>query len=590
MPEPISRRDLLQAIGAGTLVYAGTPVRVQPADDGTYTIYTGKVELGQGARTELTQAVAEELRVPIDRIKLVMADTALCPDDGGTYASLTTPLNVPAIRKEIAAHRNAPVTPPDKWTVMGTPVRNVRGRDIVTGALQYASDLHVPDMQHASMVRSLAYSGSPEAALGPDPATAARRARDIKPPGKAESFLADPSDDDRLAAWFKSHSTPPVEQPGARYPPLTRRGDAIAALAAATQKRIAHYILPYIAHVPMEPRAAIAMWQDDKLEILTGTQTPFPVRAEVAKALGIPEQNVRIIGHPVGGGFGGKHKAEAEIEAARLARTAGKPVKVAWTREDEFTCSYHRPAGLVEIESALGAENKLDAWVHRNYNSGAPGLPTPYNTPNISCEFHRTPAPVRQGPYRSLAAVANIFARESAIDDWAVATHTDPLEFRLRNLSDDRLRAVLEKLGRGPGGMACTIEKDARIAMRAQISVERGGEIRLKKFTYVGDYGAIINPLNLRNQITGALIMGIGGALYERVIFDAQSQRTRRLSGYRVPRFNDVPEIEIHLIDRREIPSAGAGESAITMTAPAIANAIFAATGHRPDRLPLRAS
>jgi isoquinoline 1-oxidoreductase len=157
----------------------------------------------------------------------------------------------------------------------------------------------------------------------------------------------------------------------------------------------------------------------------------------------------------------------------------------------------------------------------------------------------------------------------------------------MNNIADERLRAVLEKLGKGPGGMACTIEKDARIAMRAEVSVE-GGAIRLKRFTYVGDYGAIINPLNLRNQIMGALIMGIGGALFEEVRFDKTSQRTRRLSDYRVPRFTDVPEIEIQLIDRREIPAAGAGESAITMTAPAIGNAVFAATGKRITSLPMR--
>jgi nicotinate dehydrogenase subunit B len=603
MPEPISRRDVLQAVGAGAFLFAGTPIRIQPAASGTYTLFTGKVELGQGARTELTQAVAEELRVPVDRIQLVMGDTALCPDDGGTYASLTTPLNLPEIRKETAAHRGGTPTPSAEWKVLGTPVHNVRGREIVTGAQPYASDLHVEDMLYASIVRAPYYRATLDsidapkdariihdrdlvAALASDPVTAARLARSIKPRWKPEPFLADPSDDDRLAAWFKAHSTPPVEQPNARYPPLTRRGYAAKALAAAEQKRTAHFWMPYLAHVPMEPRAAIAIWKDGAVEIHTGTQTPFPVRTEVAKALDIPESHVRIVGTGPGGGFGGKHRAEVEIEAARLARIAGKPVKVAWTREDEFTCAYHRPAGVVEIESAMDHDGKICAWVHRNYNSGPSGLPTPYDMPNHSCEFHRTPAPVRQGPYRSLAAVANIWARESVMDDWAHALHIDPWDFRMRHITDDRLRAVLQKLGKGPGGLACTIEKDARIAMRADVAIEAGA-IRLKRFTYVGDYGAIVNPLNLRNQITGALIMGIGGALFEHVRFDAQSQLTRSLADYRVPRFSDIPEIEIHLIDHREIPSAGAGESAITMTAPAIANALHALTGKRANRLPL---
>jgi nicotinate dehydrogenase subunit B len=600
MPEAISRRDVLQALGAGAFLFAGAPVRIRPSDDGAFTVYTGKVELGQGARTELTQAVAEELRVPVSRIHLVMGDTDLCPDDGGTYSSLTTPLNLPAIRKEAAEHRGGTITPPPEWKVLGTPVHNIRGRDIVTGAQTYPSDLHVEGMLYARVVRAPYYAaelvsaegatvrdGDLVAALAADPVSAAHVADAIQAKWKPQTFLADPSDDASLATWFKANSTPPVEQPGARYPPLTRRGDAAKILASAEHKRVTRYWLPYIAHVPMEPRAAVAWWKDDAVEIRTGCQTPFPVRDEVAKALGVPKSKVHVIAINPGGGFGGKHRAECEIEAARLARVVGKPVKVAWSREEEFTCSYHRPAGLVEIESAMGADGKLNAWVHRNYNSGAPALPTPYDTPNVSCEFHRTPAPVRQGPYRSLAAVANIFARESHIDDWAAATKADPWDFRMRNIADERLLAVLEKLGKGPGGMACTIEKDARIALRAEVAVE-GGAIRLKRFIFVGEYGGIINPLNLRNQITGALIMGIGGAMFETLRFDAKSQRTRRLSEYRVPRFQDIPEIEIRLIDRRDIASAGAGESAITMTAPAIANAVFAATGQRFDRFPFQ--
>jgi isoquinoline 1-oxidoreductase len=602
MTEAISRREVLQALGAGTFLFAGAPLRIRPAEDGTFTVYTGKVELGQGARTELTQALAEELRVPVARIRLVMGDTDLCPDDGGTYSSLTTPITVPEMRQQAAEHRGGAITPPAEWKVLGTPVANVRGREIVTGAYRYPSDLHVDGMLHASVLRAPYYRATIESVEGPsgmihegdliatvagDPFSAARSAREVKAQWKAQAFPVDPSDHDTLAAWFKSNSIPPVEQPGAKYPPLTRRGDAVKALAVADRKRSSRFWLPYIAHVPIEPRAALAMWKDDAVEIHSGTQTPFPTRGEVAKALGVPEAKVRIISVNPGGGFGGKHRAECEIEAARLARITGKAVKVSWTREEEFTCSYHRPAGLVEIESALGANGRLDAWVHRNYNSGAPGLPTPYDTPNISCEFHRTPAPVRQGPYRSLAAVANVFARESEMDDWAAAAKMDPWDFRMSNLNDMRLRAVLEKLGKGPVGMACTIEKDARIALRAEVAVE-GGAIRLTRFLFVGEYGAILNPLNLRNQITGALIMGIGGALFEEVGFNVTSQLTRRMANYRVPRFNDIPDIEVRLIDRRDLPSAGAGESAITMTAPAIANAVFAATGLRLTRLPFR--
>jgi isoquinoline 1-oxidoreductase len=183
--------------------------------------------------------------------------------------------------------------------------------------------------------------------------------------------------------------------------------------------------------------------------------------------------------------------------------------------------------------------------------------------------------------------VANIFARESHIDEVAAQAKIDSRDFRLNNLADQRLKHIIAQLGRTPGGFACTLEKDARIGLIAQIAVT-GRKIRVTRLSYVGDYGAVLNPSNLRNQIMGALIQGLGGALPEEVLFDTQSQTTRAMSSYEVPRFSDTPEIDIRLIDRREIDAAGAGEAAITLVAPAIANAIFQATGRRLRDLPLR--
>jgi isoquinoline 1-oxidoreductase len=425
------------------------------------------------------------------------------------------------------------------------------------------------------------------AALSPDPVAAKQAAAALPCEWEAIPFAVPPSDRQALSRSFKANSTPPVENMNTRYPPLLRRGTAHAAWNDASQaeKLSSRYFLPFITHIPMEPRAALALWRDGSLEIRSGSQAPFAVRAEVAKALGIAEEKVRIIATGPGGGFGCKQRGEVEIEAARLARLAGAPVFLQWSREEESTCAYHRPAALVEIDS-VAAGGKLQAWIHRNYNAGAPGLMTPYDTAGISCEFHRTPTQVRQGSYRSLASVANTFARESHMDEWAARFKLDPLQFRLTNTTDERLRAVLEKLRKVPGGLACTIEKQARIALRAEVEI-RNRVIRVKRFVYVGDYGAVVNPLNLRKQIEGALVQGLGGALFEEVLFEGTQQKTRTLSSYRVPRFSDTPRIDVELIDRREIPSAGAGEAAITLVAPAIANAVFALTGQRLRELPL---
>jgi isoquinoline 1-oxidoreductase len=273
-------------------------------------------------------------------------------------------------------------------------------------------------------------------------------------------------------------------------------------------------------------------------------------------------------------------------------------VRLAWTREEEFWVAYSRPAALIDVESGVDANGRLVAWRFRNYNAGAPGLEPPYDLPHMSNEFWRVDVPLRQGSYRSLAATVNNFARESHVDEWAHTLGRDPLEFRLANISDERLREALEKgaalfgwgkrkAGGGVGfGLACNLEKLARLALFVETE-GRGRELRLRRIVAVGDFGAALNPDNLRNQMQGAIIQGLGGALWERLEFDSRAQRTRKISQYRMPRFRDIPEIHVELIDRRDIPAAGAGESPITLPAPAIANALFVATGERKRALPL---
>src|SRR5207302_4496650 len=177
---------------------------------------------------------------------------------------------------------------------------------------------------------------------------------------------------------------------------------------------------------------------DGKLTVWTGTQMPFRVRSQVAQAVGVPEDRVRVIVPDMGSGYGGKHTGEAAVEAARLAKAAGKPVKLVWTREEEFTWAYFRPAGVIEVAGGVTNDGKLTAWEFHNYNSGASALGTPYKVSSSKVAFHATDSPLRQGSYRALAATANHFARESLMDELAHAAGLDPLEFRLRNLDDPR--------------------------------------------------------------------------------------------------------------------------------------------------------
>jgi isoquinoline 1-oxidoreductase len=300
-----------------------------------------------------------------------------------------------------------------------------------------------------------------------------------------------------------------------------------------------------------------------------------------------------------GSGYGGKHTGDAAIEAARLARTAKRPVKLVWTREEEFTWAYFRPAGVMDVSAGVKKDGTITAWEFHNYNSGAAGIRTYYDIANQRIQFHPSPSPLRQGSYRALAASANHFARESFMDELAHSLKMDPLEFRLRNLKNDRLRAVFEaaakKFGWGqpkkPGqgfAMGGGYEKLGNVATFVEVQVDqKSGDVAVKRVVTAFECGAIVNPDNLRNQLEGANIMGLGGALFEAIEFENGRILNGRLSEYRVPRFSDVPVLETVMLDRKDLPSAGAGEAPIIGMAPAIANAIFDATGVRLRALPL---
>jgi len=270
-----------------------------------------------------------------------------------------------------------------------------------------------------------------------------------------------------------------------------------------------------------------------------------------------------------------------------------------WTREEEFTWAYFRPAGVIDVIGGVRNDGTITAWEMHNYNSGSAGIRTYYDVPNQRIAFHPVKTPLRQGSYRALAATANHFARESHMDELAHTVKMDPLEFRLKNLKDERLRAVFQAAGKQFGwgvskkprqgfGMGGGYEKLGNIATFAEVNVDsKSGDVKVARVVSAFECGAIVNPDNLRNQIEGSNVQGLGGALFEAIQFENGKILNGRLSEYRVPRFSDMPKLETVLLDRKDIPSVGAGECPMIGLAPAIANAIFDATGQRLRALPL---
>jgi CO/xanthine dehydrogenase Mo-binding subunit len=685
MDEPVTtvdRRTFIQVLGSGVVIAVASPeswagpgmpvsARLLLNEDGTITVLSGKVEEGQGPRAELSQAAAEELRVPVERVRLVMADTDLVPDDGITAGSRTTPRNVPEMREAAATARElltalaakqwgvdagtlevhdgviatadgrrvsyadlaragaaaaalgqeirpgVALAPVAQWKALGRPVPRPNVRDLVTGAHRFPSDVIRPGMLYGRILRPPAYGAtlgsidlSPAAAMddvvvvhsGPFVGFAAPSSH------RAEQALLAVA---ATASWKTRPQPVTSETVFDHLRRHARRGEARTDSRGAVERALAKadrvleesYRVACIEHAPMEPRAAVAEWQGDRLSVWAGCDGPFRARQHLADELGVPRERVRVVVPDMGGGFGGKHTADVAVEAARLARAAGRPVLVRWTREEEFTWAYFRPAAVIECRGGLSPDGSLVAWDFTTLNAGGAALDTPYAIPNARVSAVDTDSPLPQGSYRCLGATANNFARESFMDELAAAAGADPLAFRLAHLQNPRLRAVLEKAAKEFGwtarrgqitpergvGLACGTEKNSVVAACVEVRLDRSrGLVRVTEVCEAFECGPVLNPANLLSQVQGCIVMALGGALTEEIEFEDGKILNPRFSRYRVPRFRDVPRIDVHLVENRDIAPAGGGETPIIAAAPAIANAVFAASGVRLRSMPLR--
>jgi isoquinoline 1-oxidoreductase subunit beta len=685
----INRRTFVQLLGAGLLVTITSDIadgqmrrsgigtsssmsveaRLLVDQDGIVTVMTGKVDEGQGCRTQLMQAAAEELRISPDKVKMILADTALVPDDGMTAGSRTTPYNVPLVRQAAATAReimtklaaeqwkvevgavqvqdgvitnkttkdkitygdiaklpefsiafkqnissNIALTPVSQWQVLGTPVYKPTGRDIVTGAHLYPSDIIRPNMLYGKVLRPPSYG----AVLTSVDLSKAKEMKDVVVVQEGRfvgiaaptTFLASQAIDSiaKTAVWT-TVSQPSSDKIYQYLRDHSRSGQRSNARSGATDnfskaKKVLSetYCTAYIQHAPMEPRAAVAEWNNGNLTAWAGIDYPQSIQSDLARAFNISNANVRVIVPDMGGGFGGKHTGQAAEEAARLARAAARPVSIRWTRAEEFTWAYFRPAAVIDCKAGLDENGSIIYWEFININSGNAALNTPYRIPGTNEQYIASDSPLSQGAYRSLAATANNFARECFMDELAAAAGADPLEFRLKHLDNQRIRTVLETATKSFDwetkrkqntpqrgfGLACGTEKNSVVAACVEVEINvKLGTIEVKKICEAFECGPIQNPENLLAQVQGCIIMGLGGALREEMKFENGRILNASFSSYLVPRFKDVPEIEVHFVNYTEIASAGAGETPIIAIAPAISNAVFAATGFRVRSLPM---
>ncbi|HEY5043855.1 MAG TPA: molybdopterin cofactor-binding domain-containing protein [Verrucomicrobiae bacterium] len=566
------------------------------------------------ARAVLLGLAADALKVP--QTQLVARDGVIFdqqnPKNKITYGQLAKGQK---IERKLEARPS--LKDPAQFKIAGQPHTRRDGEAKVTGKAHYSADIHVPGMLYAKIVRPPAH-GAKLKSVDTAPAKAIAGVQVVQD-GDFIAVLHEFPDvaDDALAAIKAEYDSPEAKvddqnifdhlvsvAPQPRV--LKQGGDLEAGKKSAGKKFESTYLNSYVAHSPMEPHAALAQIEGDQATVWASTQNPFGARGQVAEAIGFPAEKVRVITPYVGGGFGGKTDNQQAVEAARLAKATGKPVQVMWSREEEFFYDTFRPAAVVKINSGVDAAGKMAFWDYDVYFAGERGAQQFYTVPN-----HRTASrgggfggsnvhPFATGSWRAPGNNTNTFARESQIEMMAAAAGIDPVEFRLNNLSDQRmirvLQAAAEKFGWTPAksparrgfGVACGIDAGTYVAAIAEVAVDAdSGKVQVKRVVCAQDMGVVINPEGAKIQLEGCVTMGLGYTLTEEVHFKGGEILETNYDTYELPRFSWVPKIESVLIENNETPPQGGGEPAIVLMGALVANAVCDATGARLFQLPM---
>ena len=637
--------------------------------DGKVNCLVGKVELGQGPETSFAQVLAEELDVPVASVSVVMGDTDLCPFDGGTYGSMSMRsyawnqvrmagaearavllqlaserLQVPVERlrvkagavadsadakktvtyaqltegKRIERHLEGKATPkPVKsYSVVGTSLPRRDALAKVTGKAKYAGDIVPPGALHARILRPPAHG----AKMTQVDTSAAEKIPGVQVvrDGDLIAVLHEHRDEaDRAVGLIKaefSRNDPPVDDKtifdylvkNAPAPRAGAQGGNLAEGEKLVSEIIEHrYEDNYDAHAPIETHSAVAALENGKLTVWAGTQTPYPLKNQVMSALRLNADQVRVITPYVGGGFGGKSGSGQGVEAARLAYLTKKPVRVVWSREEEFFYDTFRPAAVVTIRSGITPAKTIGLWDYTVYWTGTRGTEMFYNIPNYRTSSvgggfggGASPHPFGTGAWRAPGNPTNSFARESHIDIMAAKAGMDPVEFRRKNMVDPRMIRVLEAAakkfgwtpkpapsGRGVG-VACSLDAGSDNCTMVEIALDKAtGHVQVKRVVCVQEMGVVVNPDGALQQMEGCLTMGLGYALSEEVHFTGGAILDRNFDSYQIPLFSWLPRIEAEILPNPDLAPQGGGEPAICGVGASIANAIFDATGARLFRM-----
>jgi isoquinoline 1-oxidoreductase beta subunit len=582
---------------------------------------------GAAAREMLVTAAARVMEVPVKE----------CAAQDGAVKHLKTgkSLSYGKLVSEAAKLRvpeNPRLKKDEQLRYIGKPVPRLDAPDKCTGKAGFGIDTFIPGMLYAAIARPPAY-GSEKAIFDRAAAEKIKGVRAVAELPRGVAVCADTLD----AAW-KGRAALNAKWRDQKYPDLStaslekdlmtkisekgvvarNQGNAKAVLDKAARKVEATYLLPYLSHATMEPMNCTASITPERCDVWVATQNQSGVKLAAQKISGLKPEQVFVHTTYLGGGFGRRFETDVVEEALQIAKAVGKPVKLLWTREEDMQNDWYRPANYTKIEAALDAEGRATAWSHRIvcpsifarvFPGSVKGGIDPaavegvenmeYEVPNHYAEYVRIDLPAPVGFWRSVGSSHNAFVVESFVDELAAATMKDPLEYRLGLLQNHpRARKVLEVAaekagwGKAPAkgrarGIAYHLSFGTYVAQVAEVSVDKGsGRIKVHKVVCAVDCGSMVNPLIVTMQMESCINMGLSAALKEKVEFAKGGVKTENFGDYELLRMSEAPEIEVHQVVSKQ-PLGGIGEPGVPPVAPAVANAVFAATGARLRNLPM---
>ncbi len=591
-----------------------------PWDDGTWGSVSTRF-FGEGfraaaaeARAILMQLGSEKLNAPENQLEV---SEGVIYDKNNRSNKVTYGQLARGKKIERYLDKKPPVKSPAEFKIIGKPHFRHDARLKATGLAKYSGDFRMPGMLYARILRGPSHASK---LVSVDTAEAEkisgiRVVRDgdlvavlhelrdkvdeaiIKV--KGEFTGEEMKVDDKTVHDFMLNS-------GAKGEVNDQAGDLATGKSISKNTFTSRYTGPYVAHAPIETHSAMAYMEGDRVIVRGSTQTPFPAKEEIAQTLKISKDKVRVIVPFVGGGFGGKSVYIQMIEAARLTKLTGLPIMVIWTRKEEFFYDHFRPACVINLESGIDENGRITLWDYKVHFAGSRGSDTHYDVPHRRTmaydEDDAAPRvhPFPTGPWRAPANGNNTMARECQVEIMASAAGIDPLEFRLKNLKDEKMIAVLKAAAelfgwtpaKGPSGrgygIACGTDAGTYVAAMAEVKVDKEtGHVQVVRVACAQDMGLCVNPQGNKIQMYGCIIMGLGYSLTEEVLFRGGKVNTQSLYSYEIPRFSWVPKIDTIVLDRQDQPPQGGGEPAIILMPGLISNAIFDATGARLYQLPM---